>query len=90
MASNFLASKEWLEIVKPIVDSMLRGLTDARTIDVSSDKKAAIEVKSRTIAAEYLEKIELLIQAYITDADVSKKLIEKQNKANSDKLYRIE
>jgi len=89
-ARNFMASGEWVDLVKPIIDSMIRGLTDARTIDVSSDKKAAIEVKSRTIASEYLEKIELLIGAYISDGDVSRKLLEKHKSADTDSLYREE
>jgi len=89
-ARNFMASGEWLDLVKPIIDSMIKGLTDARTIDVSSDKKAAIEVKSRTIASEYLEKIELLISAYISDGEVSRKLLEKQKSVNTDSLYREE
>ena len=29
-AKNFLASREWLELVKPIIDSMVRGVTDVR------------------------------------------------------------
>lgn len=87
-AKNFIVSEDWLVIIKPIIDSMIKGLTDARTIDVSSDKKAAIEVKSRTIASEYLEKIELLINAYISDGDVSKKLLERQKNNDPDSLYR--
>lgn len=89
-AKKFVVSDDWLSIVKPIIDSMIKGLTDARTIDVSSDKKAAIEVKSRTIAAEYLGNIEVLINAYVMDGNISKKLLERQNNPDPDSLYKEE
>ena len=89
-ARNFVTSNDWLDIVKPIIDSMIKGLTDARTIDVSSDKKAAIEVKSRTIAAEYLGNIEVFIRAYIEDANISRKLLERKQQGDPDSLYKEE
>lgn len=89
-ARNFLASGEWLELVKPIIDSMVKGLIDARSIDVSSDKKAAIEVKSRTVASEYLEKIELLIKSYVADGDISKKQLDRQKQPEPESIYKEE
>jgi hypothetical protein len=74
-AKTFLASTEWNEFVKPILDSMVKGLIDARDIDVSSDKKAAIEIKSRTLAADYIEKIATLLEAYVIDGEIAHKMM---------------
>ena len=86
-ARHFLASEEWLVFIKPILDSMVLGLKDATTIDVSSDKKAAIEVKSRTLAAKYIQEIETLVEGYVADGDMSKKVLEKNNSENE--LYKV-
>lgn len=87
IANNGLESEFWKLIVKPIITSMLVGLKDATTIDVSSDKKAALEVKSRTIAASYLDKIEALINEFVMDGNSSKTMIEKANQKNE--LYKV-
>lgn len=92
-AKNFLASREWLELVKPIIDSMVRGVTDVRGLkksEFSTDVKAQALILGHQITAEYLERIELLIEAYVTDGEVSRKLLEKQQKADPDSLYKEE
>ena len=80
-AKAFLSSSEWKELVKPIIDSMIKGLVDIRDIKktlLSSDKKAAVAVEARAQAAESLEMIEQFLNAYIIDAEKSQKLLEKQ------------
>jgi hypothetical protein len=86
MAKRFLASKEWNELVEPIIDSMLVGLRDATTIDISSPEIAAVEVKARTEAAKYLESLKNLIKAYVIDADMSRKTIAPPQQAD---LYKF-
>lgn len=94
-AKNFLASSEWLEIVKPIIDSMIKGLVDIRDIKkvlLSSDKKAAVAVEARAQAAESLETIEQLINAYVIDGEKSRTLLEKQQNVRteeSEPLYKV-
>lgn len=91
MAKNFLTSKEWLEIVKPIIDSMVRGVTDVRTMkkaDFTSEVKAQAQILAHQMTADYLEKIELLIGAYVVDSEVSRKLLDKQQKVADDSLYK--
>lgn len=85
-AKNFLVSENWLHLVKPIIDSMVKGLIDIRNLksaDMDSEKKAAIEVKARKLASEYLEQIETFLNAYVIDGDESKKQLERHLKANS-------
>lgn len=86
-AKSGLESEFWTQIVKPIIDSMLTGLRDATTIDVTSDKKAALEVKSRTLAATYLSRIEALIREFGYDGDSSKVMLEKQK--SQDELFKV-
>jgi hypothetical protein len=74
-AKNFLDSDGWKQIVKPILDSMLAGLKDATTIDISSPDSAAVEVKARTEAAKYIDTIQSLIEGYIIDGDQSRKVL---------------
>lgn len=81
LAGSGLQSEFWLEIVKPIIDSMLKGVTDITEIDVSSDKKASIEVIGRKLAAKYLLEIETFIKGFIDDSENVKKIIENQSKA---------
>lgn len=76
MANDLLNSDYWTVLLKPMLDSMLLGLRDVTTVDVSSDKKAAIEVKARTQAAKYIEEIETLIRAYIDGGEMSRKVLE--------------
>lgn len=92
-ARNFLTGNDWKDLVKPIVDSMIKGLVDIRDIKktlLSSNKKAEILVEARAEAAEYLERIELLIDAYISDGEVSRKLLEKRKQTDPESLYRTE
>ena len=86
IAERFLASAEWKRLVEPIIVSMLKGLRDATTIDISSPETAAIEVKARTEAAKYLESLENLIKAYIIDADMSKKTLAPPDQTH---LYKV-
>lgn len=78
-AKRFLASEEWREFVKPIIDSMIRGLTDIRDLksaDMASEMKATVEVKARKLAADYLENLNTLLEGYVIDGDVSTKILE--------------
>lgn len=89
MAREFLESEQWKTLVKPIIDSMLKGLVDIRDIKKSlltSNKKAEIEVLGRGYAAEYLDKIEEYIKAYVDEGEASKSLLDKLAKAND--LYK--
>jgi hypothetical protein len=72
---------------------MVKGLTDIRDIKKSmltSNKKAEILVEARATAAEYIENIESLIRAYISDGEESQKLLEKTRKREEkqDPLFR--
>ena len=80
IAREGLGGEFWVEIVKPILDSMLRGITDISDIDVSSEKKAATELIGRKLAAKYFPEIETLINGYIIDADTVLNIVEKQKK----------
>lgn len=80
IAREGLESPFWIEIVKPILDSMFKGITDITTIDVSSEKKAAPELIGRKIAAQYFPEIETLIRGYIIDADTVLEIADKKNK----------
>lgn len=85
---EFLGSEMWLDFIKPILDSMVKGLVNARDIDISSDKKAAIEVKSRTLAADYIEKVEGLLLAAIDDGkEAERAMTPKSNRDSPVKRY---
>lgn len=88
IAREGLESQFWLEIVKPIIDSMLKGITDISDIDVSSEKKASTELIGRKIAAKYFPEIETLVKGYIIDADTVLDIAKKQKKVTS--LYKVE
>ncbi|MEK7111856.1 MAG: hypothetical protein AAB875_00865 [Patescibacteria group bacterium] len=88
-ARNFLVSDDWKTLVKPIIDSMLKGLTDIRNLksaDIESEKKAGPEIKARKLTAEYLEQIETFLNGYIIDGEESTKQLERNLKANT--LYK--
>lgn len=88
-AKNFLESEDWKVLVKPIIDSMIKGLVDIRDVRKSlliSNKKAEIEVLGRALASEYLEKIEEWLNAYVDEGEASKALLEKIAKPNE--LYK--
>ena len=74
-AQEFLNSEMWSEFLKPMLDSFTKGLLDARDIDISSDKKASIEIKSRVLAAKYVDSIELLLKQYVEDGETSKRIM---------------
>lgn len=82
-----LNSEFWVQIVKPIIDSMLKGITDISDIDVSSEKKASTELIGRKLAAKYFPEIETLIKGYVIDADTVLNIIEKQK--NGSALYKV-
>ena len=88
-AKNFLNSDEWKTLVKPIIDSMIKGLVDIRNLksaDMDSEKKAGIEVKARRMASEYLGQVETFLEEYLVDASESKKQVERHLRANN--LYK--
>ena len=74
-AHEFLQSEIWNEFIRPMLESFSKGLLDASSIDVSSDKKASIEIKSRVLAAKYVDSIELLLKQYVDDGEISKKIM---------------
>ena len=78
MAKEYLESPQWLELVKPILDSIVIGVKDATTIDVSSEKKASIEVTARKMTAGYIESIETFLSGYIADAQAVMNVLEKK------------
>lgn len=86
LASTGLDSEFWLVIVKPILDSMLKGITDINSVDISSEKKASIELAGRKMASRYISEIETLINGYIVDAETTKVVIEKRKKGTE--LYK--
>ncbi len=75
VAENFLKGEGWLRIVKPIIDSMLLGLKDVTQIEVVTAEQAAVEIRGRKLAAQYVESIEVLIQGYIIDGEESQKVL---------------
>lgn len=80
-AAAFLSSPEWNDLVKPIIDSMLRGLTDIRGLSsavLSSESKAKVEVMARKLAADYLSEIQTLIEGYVVDRDTVVSMLDKR------------
>ncbi len=91
MAKTFLSSSEWNELVKPIIDNMIKGLIDIRNLksaSLDSEKKAAIEIKSRKLAAEYVSEIQTFLEGYVADAQTIQGIMEK--KLASQDLYKRE
>ena len=86
LAEEGLVSQFWLEIIKPVIDSMLRGINDLSSINLTSEKKASVEVAGRILGAKYLSEIETLIRGFIIDANTTLNSIEKRKKAEP--LYR--
>ena len=70
----------WLEIVKPTIESLLVGASDITSIDISSDKKASIEVSARKMLIKGYQEFETLINGYIIDAETVKSIREKKEK----------
>lgn len=93
-AKNFLESPEWLEMVKPIIDSLVKGSTDIRLISAKqkdSNKKAEILLEAGIQTASQLELIEKLLREYVKDGEISQLyLTEKANKAvDETPLFRV-
>ena len=83
---TFLESEIWFEVIKPMLDSFAAGLLDASDIDISSDKKAAIEVKSRVEAAKYIRTIETFLSGHVIDGETSGTLLSPKEEKHP--LYR--
>ena len=81
-------SEFWLEILKPIIESQIMGITDISSIDISSEKKASIELAGRKLAARYLQETETLIDGFVIDADTILSIADKQKKSTP--LYKTE
>lgn len=84
LAQEGLDSEFWNLIVKPIIDSMIKGLDSIREIkkaQINSTKKADILIEGRAEAINYISEIETLIHGYIADADTVKKIRDKKNKS---------
>ena len=89
MARIFLQSREWNDLVKPIIDSMIKGLVDIRDIRkslLSSNKKAEVLVEGRAVAADYLSEIQTLIEGCVADADKTMSVLEMKSKGQE--LYK--
>ena len=82
IAEDGLLSEFWLQIIKPIIDSQIKGITDITSIKISSEKKASIELAGRVLAANYITEIETLIRGFIIDAETTRRAIELKNKPN--------
>ena len=88
-AKKFLESNEWKVLLEPIIDSMLKGLTDIKDIRKTILKdgvNAEAEIFGRALAAEYIEKIEGFLRAYIDDAAGSQAHLDKLAKGSN--LYK--
>lgn len=77
MAERFLQSPEWIDLVKPVIDSMLLGVKDVTSIKITSEKQAQAEIIGRKITADYLSEIQTLLQAHI---DMRNSIINSINK----------
>lgn len=77
MAERFMQSPEWVELMKPIIDSMLLGVKDVTSIKITSEKQAQSEIIGRKLTADYLSEIQNLLQAHI---DVKNQLTATINK----------
>lgn len=80
----------WKEIVKPTIDSICGELSSINTIDVSSDKKASIEILGRLEALKRFVLLETLIDGCITDAEVITKIKEKEKVNLESQIYKVE
>ena len=92
-AERFLESREWSELLKPLIDNMLLGLKDVTTIDVSIGTDIAVEVKARALAARYLERVEEFLRTQVESGIYSKQTIDVDMKTKklpgSAPLYKI-
>ena len=86
LAVEFLKSKEWNELVKPMIDSFILGLKDATAIELNSNDDPRVELKARKLAISYLQDIEAFLQGYVGDGQQSAQMIER--KKRSEKIYK--
>ena len=86
IAREGMGSEFWLVIVKPIMDSMLKGILDITSVDITSEKKASIELAGRKMAAKYIQELETLINGYVIDAESVRKIENKEK--NTKPLYK--
>ena len=82
IAEDGLASEFWQQIVNPIIESQIKGITDITAVDISSKKKASIELAGRVLAAKYISEIETFIKGFIIDAETTRRAVELKNKPN--------
>jgi len=86
---RFLDSSDWLQLVKPIIDSMIKGVDSVRGIkktDANTDIKAQALILAHQMTASYLEEIEIYLRGYVADGDVTMKVLEQ--KKNRESLYK--
>lgn len=91
MAEEGFNGDFWNTILKPIIDSMIKGLIDIREIKkslLSSNKKAEVLVEARATAAEYISEIETLGKGYIIDKDTTLKVLENKKNQKEKSLYK--
>lgn len=86
IAEEGLKSEFWLLIVKPIIDSQIKGATDIMSVNISSEKRASIELAGRILAARYLTEVSTFVDGFVIDAETVRKIQDKQKKGNN--LYR--
>lgn len=75
IAREFKDSSAWSEIIKPIIESIRKGLTDISSIESLED------LAGRKVADKYFQEFETLIDGFIIDADTVLSIAEKQKKA---------
>jgi hypothetical protein len=83
LAKNFLNSTEWNELVKPIIDSFVKGVDSVRGIkktEANTDIKAQALILAHQMTANYLEEIEVYLRGFATDADTVIKVLDRKNK----------
>ena len=83
-------SEFWIEIIKPTIDSIYNELSSIDTIDVSSDKKASIEILGRLEALRRFKLLETLIDGCIEDANTIIKIQDKEKKNSESQIYKVE
>lgn len=66
---QFLNSKEWNEIVKPLIEGMIRGLDSIKDIKTTTVLNSNIEVLGRKYAIKRLESIEVLLNGMVIEGE---------------------
>lgn len=80
---EFLDSEMWKVYIKPMFDSFVIGLKDATKIDLSSDKKATIELSARKMAIGYLESIVSFLEEYVALGQMASVVVDRQKRTNA-------